>query len=467
MELADIQGIVFSGFQAKPFATYLLLQVVDAAAARKWLGVMASTVTTGAHRHGDCCITLALSSAALQTVGLDANAYETFPLEFREGMAGSETRSRTLGDVGTSEPSRWAWGRPESRVHVFLALFARTRELLDELVLAQKKGFEGALACVFEHDTETLPERREHFGFADGIAQPVIAGSGRRASNGEAAIAAGEFVLGYPNEYGKLPFIPHVAAALDVGGHLEAYADAGEGRKAFGKNGSFVVVRQLEQHVFEFWRYLRAAAEKLHPGSTPADGAIRLGAKCVGRWPSGAPLVEAPDGDVKALGQNNDFGYFANDAQGMRCPVGAHIRRTNPRDSLEPDPSMSKTVVNRHRIMRRGRSYGDPVEKPWLAKEDDGRERGLFFICVNSNIRRQFEFIQQTWVNNAKFAGLYDERDPLIGAHDDEPVAFSIPCEPARERLEGMPRFVDVRGGDYFFLPSVRALKFLGSLPGR
>jgi Dyp-type peroxidase family len=462
LEFGDTQGIVFSGYQKKPCATYLLLRIVDPAKAKRWLRAMSQIVTTGADRPEHNCINVALSGSALTALGVDHDTFQTFPLEFRDGLAGSETRSRTLGDVGTSDPTRWLWGRPSERVDVLLMLFASTENSLKELIATQGEGFEGALTCVFERSTRTVPERREHFGFSDGIAQPVIEGSGQGA-RGVRTIKPGEFILGYPNEYGKLPFIPNADPALDVGAHLAACEPDGK-RKALGRNGSYLVVRQLEQRVYEFWQYMRTAAVRLNPASTAADGAVRLAAKCVGRWPSGAPLVKAPESDDRAFATDNDFGYFWKDRDGERCPIGSHIRRANPRDSLEPDPLASQRVVDRHRVLRRGRSYGQPVDKPWQLAADDGQERGLFFICVNANIRRQFEFIQQTWANNPKFGGLYDERDPLIGVNDGATSEFTIPADPARQRLDGLPRFVDVRGGEYFFLPSVRALKFLASL---
>jgi Dyp-type peroxidase family len=462
LEFSDTQGLVFSGYQQKPFASYLVLRVDQIAAARRWLRELAEQVTTGADRPPEVSINFALSAAGLQALGVDEDTLQTFPLEFREGMAASETRSRALGDTGQSHPSHWRWGNLDSRAHALLMVYAARQGLLDSVVATQRGAFSDGFSCGYERRTAALPERKEHFGFADGIAQPVIEGS-RPAELGAASIKPGEFILGYPNEYGKLPFVPHAASALDVGGHLAADA-ADSQRKALGRNGSFLVVRELDQYVYAFWDYMRQAASRLEPGAAAADIAVRLAAKCVGRWPSGAPLVLAPSSDNPRLATSNDFAY-AKDAEGARCPVGAHIRRSNPRDSLDPSPRESERAVNRHRILRRGRSYGPALDQPWHVTADDGVERGLFFMCVNANIRRQFEFVQQTWVNNPKFDGLYDERDPLLGDRAADGGEFTIPDEPARQRLEGMPRFVEVRGGEYFFLPSVRALKFLASLP--
>jgi Dyp-type peroxidase family len=465
LELGDIQGIVFSGYQNKSEASYLLLQVIEPAKARQWLRSIAQLVTSGVDRSPDTCLNVAWTARGLAALGLGDDGLHTFPLEFREGLSGSDTRSRTLGDCDESAPSSWSWGGSDTPVDALLMLYGRSPDVLRALIDGQQAAMQGALRCVAELHTKTLPERREHFGFADGIAQPVIEGSGREVPAGARSLKAGEFILGYENEYGKLPFVPNVAPALDAGGQLADCSAEGK-RKALGRNGSYLVVRQLKQDVHGFWTCMRAAAEAESPGRTVGDRAIALGAKCVGRWPSGAPLALAPDHDEPARGSSNDFGYLRDDEHGLRCPIGAHIRRTNPRDSLEGGASESYKVVDRHSIIRRGRSYGAMLaDRPWLAERDDDQERGLVFMCLNANIRRQFEFMQQTWVNNPKFGGLYDERDPLIGARDADANGFTIPDQPARRRLDALPRFVSVRGGGYFFLPSLRALKFLASLP--
>jgi deferrochelatase/peroxidase EfeB len=166
--------------------------------------------------------------------------------------------------------------------------------------------------------------------------------------------------------------------------------------------------------------------------------------------------------------QNNDFGYHFDDPDGLRCPMGAHIRRTNPRDGIEHDPAQSRITTSRHRLLRRGIAFGAPLPDD---SEDDGASRGLYFICLNADIRRQFEFVQQTWANNPKFAGLSDDRDPIMGnnmdpaAPDNEPRNFTIQRSPFRTRCTGLPRFVEVRGGGYFFMPSMAALHFLAFSP--
>ena len=462
LELSDIQGLVFSGYARKEYAEYLLLRVKDAPRARAWLRGLSQQITTGADRPPELCVNVAFTAAGLRAIGLDDDSLQSFPLEFREGMAGSETRSRALGDVDASAPAHWLWGSDPNPVHVLLASYASSEQRLESAIHAQLADSDAALDCVYRRSTRTLPERREHFGFADGIAQPRISGATSEGGRGK-SVDAGEFILGYENAYGKLPFVPNARPSLDAGAHLAPCFPEGE-RAALGRNGSYLVARQLDQDVAAFWEYMQSAArEHGGPAATASDAAVFLASKCVGRWPSGAPLVEAPERDDPRLAQANEFGYFLHDRDGSRCPIGSHIRRSNPRDSLEPDPFNSLKVVERHRILRRGRSYGAPIAKPWSNARKDAVERGLFFMCVNANIRRQFEFIQQTWVNNPKFEGLYEERDPIIG-NTGGPGLFTIPGEPVRKRLRSVPAFVRVRGGAYFFLPSVRALRFLASL---
>jgi Dyp-type peroxidase family len=200
----------------------------------------------------------------------------------------------------------------------------------------------------------------------------------------------------------------------------------------------------------------------------------------VGRWRSGAPLVKTWNADDPRLAFDDDFTYQRDDPHGLRCPIGAHIRRTNPRDALDPDPGTQRSVdINkRHRIIRRGRPYGPPVTEPIEPIDPqriidagpgyDHADRGIFFMCFNANITRQFEFIQESWLNNRKFAGLCADTDPLMGDRAGESsttASFTIPSEPVRWRVTGLPQFVHARGGAYFFMPGGRALRFLSLLP--
>jgi deferrochelatase/peroxidase EfeB len=279
----------------------------------------------------------------------------------------------------------------------------------------------------------------EPFTFADGISQPVVEGMhgpGRPADT----IKAGEFVLGYPNEYGL-----HTESPATSDGH------------DLGRNGTYLVFRQLAQDVDGFWAFLDASTRR-PDGTSDRVAATRLAAKIVGRWPGGAPLVLSPDADDPALAKANDFEYHSVDPHGLRCPLGAHIRRANPRDSLPPKPGTdaSLDVNKRHRILRRGREQaGSPANGRANAK-------GLHFICLNANIARQFEFIQGTWLNNPKFNGFHDDPDPLVSTRPDR--TFRMPGAPVRTRVTGLPAFVRVEAGGYFFLPGIRALRYLAAL---
>lgn len=456
----EIQGLVFSGYPKNEAGSYLLLRVVDRARARAWLRTVLGEVTFGELTEYGATLNVAISAPGLTALGLDAASLATFPLEFREGLREKDEayRPRILGDVGDSAPSKWTWGGPAQQdVHVLLMLFAPKNDASFSARLAEHRArFAGALEEVHAPiDTISLPDRREHFGFVDGIAQPRIQGQTPRAGASERPIKAGEFLFGYDNEFDKRPGSPSVGASASANRHLQASAD-GE-RKDLGLNGTFMVVRQLQQDVASFWRSM-AEHSKNHSGAIDQDQALWLASKCVGRWPSGAPLVRSPDEDDPAFCDDNGFDY-ADDAQGFKCPVGAHIRKANPRDSLEPSREQSLTATRRRRIVRRGRAYGPALPK---FAPDDGEKRGLVFICLNTNIRRQFEFIQQSWLNNEKFSGLYEDQDPIVG--DQTPgygATLTIPAHPLRRRLVGLERFVQVRGGEYFFLPSRSALGFL------
>jgi Dyp-type peroxidase family len=240
-------------------------------------------------------------------------------------------------------------------------------------------------------------------------------------------------------------------------------------RPRSGRNGTYLVFRQLSQDVRGFWRFLDQVAKR-PDGTSDSDRRLRLAAKIVGRWPGGAPLVLAPDGDDPALAEANDFAYFHDDRGGTRCPIGAHIRRANPRDSLDPSPGTadSYAINRRHRILRRGREYGVQLTPEEALSGGDASpatdERGLQFICLNGNIARQFEFVNDTWLNDPKFAGLYDDADPLVGPSQPYGGTFTVQSSTVRERVTDVPRFVSVRGGAYFFLPGIAATRYLASL---
>jgi Dyp-type peroxidase family len=276
-------------------------------------------------------------------------------------------------------------------------------------------------------------------------------------------VEPGEFLFGYTNAYGAVARGPEVDEALDVGDAL-APCPLSPGRRDFACDGSFMVWRQLEEHVQEFWRAIHERCRD------DAAERRRLAAKLFGRWPSGAPLVLAPEVDDPALEDANDFGYVVDDPHGYHAPLGAHIRRANPRDwNLARDPSRSTGIANAHRIIRRGRPYGPPLvdsmdPEEILRAAPDGAERGVQFVCFMADIERQFELIQGTWLNDEKFAGLYDEGDPVLGAAPERTGLFTVQATPLGRRVGGLSRFVSVRGGAYLFMPGIPALRFLGAL---
>jgi Dyp-type peroxidase family len=377
----------------------------------------------------------------------------------------TEFRQRILGDVDANAPPQWRWGGPNTRtVHLAMLLYARDQGTLAALYDEQAAGFAaGGVEQVERLDTAPLSDR-EPFGFRDGISQPTVAGLGRTDTPAN-TIKAGEFVLGYENEYGRYTDRPTVPASADPGNILPAHADTAN-RHDLGRNGTYLVIRQLGQDVTAFWRFVDDAARG--PNGQTGDAArTRLAAKMVGRWPNGAPVTVSPDRDDPTLSDLNDFGYGKTDGDGLNCPVGAHVRRTHPRDSLDPDPGTDRSIEldKRHRLLRRGRAYGSTVApEDRLAGAPDDEPRGIHFITLCANITRQFEFVQHTWINNTKFDGLYDDVDPLVGRRGPDGATFTIPGTPVRQRLSGLPAFVTVRGGGYFFLPGLRALRYLSSL---
>ncbi len=471
LERKDIQGLVVSAYKHLPCAAYVLLRVKNAAPARKWISQRVPEIMTSEGKHPRHSINLAFTYSGLKNLGLKQDALDDFSFPFQEGMA-AKYRSRLLGDAEENAPTAWEWGGPANTVDVLLLLFGKDEPTLDADLQRQQASLTGAgleLAKILRAGRQ--PDTHEHFGFNDGIGQPVMAGSGNKQRQLERThhateLPVGEFLLGHPNVYGVIAPSPTVNAADDPHQLLPPVPPDATGLNTkagghdLGRNGSYLVFRQLAQRVAQFWNFLDQATCRPDGASNPEERE-RLGAKFVGRWKSGAPLVLSPKGDNPALSHENNFAYLDKDSHGLACPVGSHIRRSNPRDALGPDPPTALNSANRHRILRRGRSYGRHLENPLV---DDGADRGLHFICLNSDIERQFEFVQQTWINNPVFAGLDGEVDPLVGHIEKGDAIFTVQDEPLRKRVHNLSRFVVVKGGAYFFLPSIRALKYLASL---
>ena len=458
LELADLQGLAVRGYGGLRAATFLLLRIDDPRA-NSSLARLVHQVTPGSSTPATSALNIAFSGEGLRRLGLPPEALDAFPAAFATGVT-DPTRSRFLGDVGNSAPAHWAWGGPDTpQVDALLLIYGRDRRVLQK-TLEKIRGNLTGLTEVAQLSAAELPARgsddfREPFGFRDGISQPLIEGLPRAEAGGD-VVRAGEFVLGYPNEYGLLTERPMLPTELDPANVLPR--DVTDPRKAdLGRNGSYLVLRQLAQDVDAFWRYLEETT-RAADGSSDPQASSALAAKMVGRWPSGAPVVLAPDHDDPRLADRNDFAYHDSDPLGLACPLGAHVRRANPRDTLDPNPGSAQSVAvnHRHRIVRRSRTYDSPPAG------DNRGERGLYFICLNGNLKRQFEFIQHTWLNNPNFNGLHDDADPLVGVRrPDGTTIFTEPAQPIRRRYVGLPEFVTVRGAGYFFLPGLRALRYL------
>jgi Dyp-type peroxidase family len=463
LDLADVQGLVARGYGNLRAATFLLLAIEDGAAARGWLRAASPAVTPGDARPDDQALHVAFTSSGLERLGLAPQALGLFSNEFVAGMT-TPHRTRILGDLEESAPSHWEWGGPGGpAIDAALLLYAEDnvtlRALEDEQTTLLARG---GVRLVRRLETADL-DGFEPFGFRDGVSQPIVEGLSKTGPP-ETTVRAGEFVLGYPNEYGRYTDRPLLDPADDPESTLPRDAE-GSGRADLGRNGTYLVFRQLRQDVAGFWRFLDAATRR-RDGSSDAEARLLLATKMVGRWPSGAPLTLTPAADDPALAEANDFGYHAVDRRGARCPVGSHIRRTNPRDSLDPRPGTSDSyeVNRRHRLLRRGREYGPPLSLDEALAGGDSADRGLHFICLNGNIQRQFEFVSHTWVNNPKFDRLYDDADPIVAPSAPVGGTFTMPGEGLRERVSNVPRFVTVKGGAYFFLPGLAALRFLAGL---
>ncbi|HUF57182.1 MAG TPA: hypothetical protein VMM55_11555, partial [Thermohalobaculum sp.] len=395
-----------------------------------------------------------------------------------------------LGDVGPNDPAGWEWGRPDP--HVLVMLYAEPGGLEAFRGEVLGPGFEAAFTLVRSLETNTA-RGVEPFGFVDGISEPKVDWEQAFTTDLHSRLdyanllAPGEVVLGYPNEYGEITPRPLVDAGTAGADGLPEAADAPD-RRDLGRNGSYLVLRQLHQDVRGFWQFLDRAAEG---GGERREA---LATAMVGRHRDGRPLIE--DGrEIPGGRAGNDFTYDA-DIDGLACPLGAHIRRANPRTGDHPPAVEGRwqwllstlgfrrrqdghagrhdlvASTRFHRIVRRGREYG-PVLSPEEALEPGpDAERGLHFVALCANLVRQFEFVQNAWIAAAKFDGLYGEADPLLG--NRVPLrggigtdSFAMP-QPSgvAERLEGLPAFVTVRGGGYFFMPGVRALRFIASRGG-
>jgi Dyp-type peroxidase family len=485
VELHDVQGIIIKGYDKLKAATFLLLEITDTQKTKQWIAAQLPSITHAktSTQTLDSAIQIAFTYAGVTKLNVPAEGLLTFPPEFIEGMV-TEHRSRMLGDLDDSAPDKWTWGGTEkdfSSIHLLLMIYATDDNLLQHLLAEQKAALETAdLKIVYQLDTSKLPNEKEHFGFRDGIAQPIMRGINHTSDNDANMINPGEFIFGYQNEYEKYMFSPTIKPEHDPSNILPADMN-NAALKDLGRNGSMLVFRQLEQNVKAFWDMADKAAKEQSVAQDSIVTAEHIASKMLGRWPNGSPLTKCPMHPDDSKETFDNFGYAKNDYDGLKCPIGSHIRRANPRDNFlrdstgdkEKDIEKSMMFMKRFRILRRGRSYGAPLVESMDPKDiiqaaEDNKERGLYFLCFNSNIGRQFELIQQTWINNPKFAGLYEDPDPMIGypgiMGDGATTTFTEQAFPVRKQVKGITRFVNVKGGAYFFMPGLNALKYISSI---
>lgn len=435
LELDDIQSGVLRPRPAPYAATYLVLRIDDRRDGRRLMARLADLVASAAHPTSpvaDTWVSASLTYTGLVALGLPQQSLESFSWELRQGMA---ARAEALGDTGESSPANWEPPLGTRDVHVILTALAPDRAKLDAALDRARRAIHDypGVRPIWRQECHVLSTEREAFGFRDGISHPPIEGSGIAGSNPqEQPLKAGEFVLGYPDETGNVAPAPFP--------------------EVLGRNGTYVAFRKLHQRVAAFRRYLNA-------NSTGPHDEELLAAKMMGRWRSGAPLARCPLHDDPELGADaarNDAFTFADDATGYRTPPGSHVRRANPRDASVAG------VVRLHRMIRRGTAYGP--ELPEGVLEDDGVDRGLMFAFVGAHLGRQFEFVQSEWMNGGEFLGLGDRTDPIVGVQEEG--RYSIPRRPIPRLLDGLPQFVVTRGGEYAFMPSLRALRWIAALPG-
>jgi Dyp-type peroxidase family len=450
----DIQGNILRGYARHLHAAYLLTRIQDEEKARAFLRRLIDEDRIATEQDwGDppqTRLNVALTHPGLRRLGMEPDPFDRFP-EFREGM---QARARGyLGDLGANDPDRWD---PvlKQEIHALFTVYGLSADTRRDAADALTGELADAgVAVVHRQCADMLKNGREHFGFRDGFSQPALPGvaEDRRSRRGEGVqgprrrfggeewrdVKLGEFVLGYEDEDEV------------VAGEREGAVDK------FLDNGTFMVWRKLEQDVDGFTRWIEAQAGE------DENARDTLRAKILGRWPNGDSLLRRPasraypgargnGGADTRRGHDleiNDFTY-AGDAAGVGCPLGAHVRRSNPRDAL----GFRTERTRRNRIVRRGLPYVDRDET-----------RGLIFVCFNASISRQFEQIQGNWLMGGDTFGLGAERDFLTAGLDPGQQSVRMTIQGDRSHppsfITRTEQFVTVRGGHYLFVPGLAALR--------
>src|ERR1700757_102123 len=444
----DIQDNVVAPILMR-YGRHVFVGFTDGARGRAWLRNMFDRVNARQQEHGTrFTVNIGFTHEGLKALGVSQSSLDSFPEAFRVGMRG---RAHVVGDIGPHAPEHGEGGLGGPDIHAMAWIRTdseRGREEAMRIIRAEMEATDG-VEIRFVQDTMALAHDNgigsegEHFGFADPISQPPIEGADAPSYPGDGVLEPdgtwrplkpGEFLLGYEDEIG-----PPGAPAPEP---FELRA-----------NGTYVVFRKLYQDVAAFRRYLATAAKSLY-GSDDQYHQDLVAAKIMGRWRSGCPLDLSPAKDDPAIAadvhRRNNFTY-AGDDEGLRCPLGAHLRRSNPRAT----PLKRLTAVRRHRLIRRGVEYGPHLRDGAL--EDDGVDRGLINLFIQADIERQFEFVQREWMKGGEFIGLDpNEQDPINGT-GGEGSQMSVPGA-KQPFLFDLPRFVTVKGGEYLFVPGLKAL---------
>jgi len=511
LELQDIQGNIVKAYgrYGFPRARYVFYRVDDARKGRKFVENVAPLVTTSVPWSGagvdipDVAVNIAFTYEGLWHLDVPEETLHGFPDEFSMGM---KARRDILGDIGPNHYTRWdpIWtdkAHPfRQHVHILIGINGKEEDQLEAMyqriccILGESDGVElltghrgpGGAEDLAYQPAIAADSDKEHFGYSDGISSPYFEGCGESPRyilgggkptgqdptkpEGWAPLAAGEFILGQPDESG-------------------AYSEA-PGPPLFARNGTYMVYRKLHQNVGTFNALLAEEGRKY------SGGPEEFAAKLSGRWRNGAPLPLYPTGaeadkfaselvaaeakarSASATKQDKDeferlrlklTAYdYTDDNDGAKCPFGAHTRRMNPRSALEfgvkgafDSPG---ALSNRRRILRRGLPYGH-VSDP---TRDDG-DHGVVMMILNADLSRQFEFVQQQWTNYGNDFRLGNDQDPLLGNHginvNGRGTGRMLIEGDGKTRVPyfcgGMPTLVETRGGDYFFIPSMTCLRMI------
>ncbi len=452
LDLDDIQGNILRGYKQQN-GRHFALRVINGGAARGFLGNLVDPglglpqVTTAAHWGDDkppYCLNIGITHDGLAALGIPDSTLSQFPQPFIQGPV---ARASDVGDEGPSDPEQWSVGGPKNPpVHLMLSLYTTeaTNPQREPLSRQLREAFgESGLDEVWSTDTNAFPEGKIHFGYRDGISQPNVEGApGGRLQDMQPDSLTGDFLLGkdYLNQY-KGNYLGGIPSEL-------------------GDNASYAAVRILDQHVEAFENFINTV-EKRHKMD-----AEMVAAKMVGRWRNGNPLMltpSCPDPDPEIPWDKVDkYDYapsdiapeYFDDKEGMRCPIGSHMRRLNPRSSLVMGSPHSR------RIIRRGMPYGPQFDPD----NPTNAERGLFGYFICGDLAMQYEFLMGTWANgDFSTTGLRGTKDPILGAQPEEGGQFVIRTEDVRDPIivDDLPRLVTTRGGLYCFLPGINGLRFI------